>query len=117
LGSSFSIARAKQPLQARGATLFPDFTFERGNDRVLVEIIGFHTSAYLKAKLDALKSEGFTSVLLCVDDTLACSERSAIEDPSVFRFHRRIEVGRLLRSLETLAATGDPAPDSDQRSH
>jgi predicted nuclease of restriction endonuclease-like RecB superfamily len=116
LGSRWSIARAKQPLRTHGATFFPDFTFERGADRVLVEIIGFHTAAYLKGKLDALKGGGLTSVLLCVDDTLACSDLGSLDQSAVFHFQRRIEVGRLLQSLETLAAEGDPAPDSDQRS-
>jgi predicted nuclease of restriction endonuclease-like RecB superfamily len=116
LGSGWSIAPAKQPLRTRGATFFPDFTFERGTDRVLVEIIGFHTAAYLKAKLDALKSERLTSILLCVDDTLACSEKGLCDEAAILHFQRRIEVGRLRHSLEALAATGDAAPDSDQRS-
>jgi hypothetical protein len=54
--------------------------------------------------------------LLCVDDTLACSDLGSLDQTAVFHFQRRIEVGRLLQSLETLAAEGDPAPDSDQRS-
>jgi predicted nuclease of restriction endonuclease-like RecB superfamily len=116
LGSRFTIAPATEPPQLRGTTFFPDFTFESGGDRVFVEIIGFHTSAYLKAKLDALRSEGLTSVLLCVDDALACSEISLPDERSLFHFQRRIEVGHLQRTIETLIAAGDPAPDSDQRS-
>jgi predicted nuclease of restriction endonuclease-like RecB superfamily len=116
LGSRWAIAHAAEPLQGTGFAFFPDFTFERGMDRVLVEIIGFHTSSYIEAKLEALRNAGISSVLLCVDDTLACSERATIDVPQVFPFEKRIEVGKLLRAIERVAANRDRAPDSDQPS-
>jgi uncharacterized protein len=116
LGSAWSILPAAQVLRTSGAMFFPDVMFERGMDRVLVEIIGFHTAPYLAAKLEALRSAGLSSVLLCVDDSLACSERSSIESDALFHFQKRIEVGRLLRTLDRLASNGDAAPDSDQPS-
>jgi predicted nuclease of restriction endonuclease-like RecB superfamily len=115
LGSRWTIAPATEPLQARGATFFPDFTFEHGIDRVHVEIVGFHTSAYFKAKLDALASAGLTSVLLCVDDAMACSEMPQFDETNVFHFRRRIEVGRMLQAIDALSRR-DAAPDSDQPS-
>ncbi|HMJ54921.1 MAG TPA: DUF790 family protein [Polyangiaceae bacterium] len=116
LGSPWSIAPATQPLVGAGFTFFPDFVLERGTDRVLVEIIGFHTSAYLQAKREALRNAGLFSVLLCVDDTLACSEGEGLVASDVFHFQKRIAVGRFLRAIELLSANRDAAPDSDQPS-
>jgi predicted nuclease of restriction endonuclease-like RecB superfamily len=116
LGSHWSIAHATQPRRATGFTLFPDFMFERGMDRVLIEIIGFHTTAYLQARREALRNAGLSSVLLCVDDALACSERGGLVASDIFHFQRRIEVGRLLRAIEHLSASRDLEPDSDQPS-
>jgi uncharacterized protein len=116
LGSRWSLFPAAQVLRASGAMFFPDVVFERGMDRVLVEIVRFHTAPYVAAKLGALRSAGLSSVLLCVDDSLACSERSALEDDALFHFQKRIQVGRLLRTIERLAARPDAAPDSDQPS-
>jgi predicted nuclease of restriction endonuclease-like RecB superfamily len=115
LGSSWSIAHATEPLRATGLTLFPDFTLERGMDRVILEIIGFHTSAYLESKLEALRNAGISSVLLCVDDALACAERAKVTAPEVLYFQKRVEVGKLLRAVERVAGR-DAAPDSDQPS-
>ncbi|HMI82851.1 MAG TPA: DUF790 family protein, partial [Polyangiaceae bacterium] len=116
LGSNWSIAHAKEPLRGEDFTFFPDFTVERGGDRVHLEIVGFHTSAYLAAKLAALRNAGLSSVLLCVDETLACSEGADVVGAEVFRFEKRVEVGRLLRAIERVARNGDAAPDSDQPS-
>jgi uncharacterized protein len=116
LGSGWSMFPAAQVLRASGAMFFPDVVFERGMDRILIEVVGFHTAPYLAAKLGALRSAGLSSVLLCVDDSLACSERSALEDDALFHFQKRIHVGRLLRTIERLAARPDTAPDSDQPS-
>jgi predicted nuclease of restriction endonuclease-like RecB superfamily len=116
LGSSWSLVRAMQPLRTNTSTFFPDFTLERGMDRVHIEIVGFHTAAYLEAKQEALRDAGLSSVVLCVDDSLACSERTARATPNVFRFQRRIEVGQLLRAIEGLPADRDAEPSSDQPS-
>jgi uncharacterized protein len=116
LGSGWSLFPAAQLLRASGAMFFPDVVFERGMDRILLEIVGFHTAPYLAAKLEALRSAGLSSILLCVDDSLACSERSALEGDALFHFQKRIQVGRLLRTIERLAARPDAAPDSDQPS-
>jgi predicted nuclease of restriction endonuclease-like RecB superfamily len=116
IGSRWSIARSAEPLRASGATLFPDVTFESGMDRVPVEIIGFHTAAYLQNKLDSLARAGLTSVVLAVDDLLACSERRAAAAPNVVHFQKRIEMAPLLCTIERVAAMGDAPPDSDQPS-
>ena len=116
LGSDWSIFPAAQVVRADGAMFFPDVVLERGMDRILVEIIGFHTAPYLEAKLQALRSAGLSSVLLCVDDSLACSEHGALEEDALFHFQKRIEVGRLLSTIDHLAASRDTAPDSDQPS-
>ncbi|MET0592199.1 MAG: DUF790 family protein [Polyangiaceae bacterium] len=116
LGSRWTISPSSTPLRTSSTTFFPDFTFERGFDRVPVEIIGFHTAAYLKSKLDALRGAGLSSLLLCVDDSLACSERAAITGPNIVHFQKRIETAPLLRALERLTDVRDSPPDSDQPS-
>jgi uncharacterized protein len=116
IGSPWTIAPASDPLRTSGGTFFPDFVLERGIDRVLVEIVGFHTGAYLKNRSDALRSAGLTSVVLCVDDALVCSELPATALPDVFHFETRIEAGRLLGVANRLSAEHDTAPDSDQPS-
>ena len=116
LGAAWSMFPAAQVIRADGAMFLPDVMFERGMDRILLEIIGFHTAPYLAAKLRALRSGGLSSVLLCVDDSLACSEGGGFVDPALFHFKKRIEVGRLLRAIDHLAANAEAAPDSDQPS-
>jgi predicted nuclease of restriction endonuclease-like RecB superfamily len=116
LGSRWSAFPAAQVVRANGAMFLPDVVFERGLDRILVELIGFHTAPYLAAKVEALRTAGLSSVLLCVDDSLACSEETAAEGDDVLHFHKRIPVGRLLRAIDRLAANRDAPPDSDQPS-
>jgi uncharacterized protein len=116
LGSRWSAFPAAQVVRANGAMFLPDVVFERGLDRILVELIGFHTAPYLVAKVEALRTAGLSSVLLCVDDSLACSEETAAEGDDVLHFHKRIPVGRLLRAIDRLAANRDAPPDSDQPS-
>jgi predicted nuclease of restriction endonuclease-like RecB superfamily len=108
------MTHATERLQGKDFTFFPDFTVERGTDRVFIEIIRFHTWTYVQTRLAALREAGLSSVLLCVDDAAACSERGSPSTVQVFHFQKRVDVGRLLRAIERVVGNRDAPPDSDQ---
>ena len=80
---------------------FPDFTLVRGDDRVMVEIVGFYTPEYLRTKLAALRRIA-APVLVCIDETLAAG--SEIPAAAVVRYRRRVNVNEVLAAAERLCA-------------
>lgn len=101
LGTSWSLARETEAIDVGGRLFFPDFTLSRGAERVLVEVVGYHTPEYLTSKLRALRAAGLRRIIVCVDESLACGSE-AICAGAVLRFRRRVDARALVEAAERL---------------
>lgn len=110
LGSEWSISResAAVPLPD-GGVFFPDFTLARGEDRVLVELVGYYTPEYLASKLRALEAARDRRLVVLVDDALAC-EDGAITASAVLRYRRRPDAQALLLAAARVCSGRSVAP-------
>jgi predicted nuclease of restriction endonuclease-like RecB superfamily len=113
--SLWNVVSPALPLTIRGQTFFPDLTLERGIDRVHVELMGFHSAAYLASRRHILRRSGLLDFIFCVDEALACSPMAAPKSSEV-RFRRRIDVEGVLQAAEHLARERERDPESTQPS-
>jgi predicted nuclease of restriction endonuclease-like RecB superfamily len=79
----------------------PDFTLVRGDDRVLVEVVGYFTPEYLAQKLKVLRAAAPHRIVVCVDDSLGVGD-AHVGGP-VLRFRRTIDARALLDLADRLA--------------
>jgi predicted nuclease of restriction endonuclease-like RecB superfamily len=96
------VERETAAVPAGTRMFFPDFTLTRGSARVLVEIVGYYTPEYLRAKLETLRRASLHNVVVCVDESLACSEE-AVEAAAVVRYRRKVDVDAVLRAAEVVS--------------
>jgi len=99
LNAGWLIERETDAVQAGQALFFPDFTLRRGSERVLVEIVGYYTPAYLQHKLQSLKAAGLSRIVVCVDQSLACADGD-VDAAAVLRYTRKINAAELLAAAE-----------------
>ncbi len=99
LRTDWSIERETDAVQIGPAVFFPDFTLTKGAARVLVEIVGYYTPAYLQHKISTLRAAGLRNLIVCVDRSLACADGD-IEAAAVLRYDRRIDPVELLAAAE-----------------
>ncbi len=101
--NSWSVKREPEVLKAGQYAFIPDFSLEKNDKRIYVEIIGFWTPEYLKnkiQKLNLLKEK--EDMILLVDKNLACSGSEFKTDNLIF-YNRKIpylEMLKILRKYE-----------------
>ena len=101
----WDLIREPEPLRAGDHLIFPDFAIYHRRDptrRVLLEIVGFWTPRYLQAKLERLRATGAPDLILCVDDSLNCTNDAWAELRHVVRFKRHIDVREVLERIEAM---------------
>ena len=109
LGGPWTLAREASAVRAGDKIIFPDFTLQRGDGAsVLVEIVGFYTPEYLRSKIEALRAAGQDRMIVCVDESLACSEGDV--PGRVMRFKRRVDARALVAAAEEIAGPSGGAP-------
>jgi len=110
LGGDWTLVREAALVRAGKHSFFPDFTLERGEARVLVEIVGFYTADYLARKVRTLAcAETALPVLVCIDESLDCGELSSLEH-RVLRFKKRIDARALVAAAQAcIASLGRPS--------
>lgn len=99
----WDVLREPEPVAVAGTWIFPDFALvdrRTGERRWLVEIVGFWTPEYLRAKLERLRQAARDDLILCVDDRLACGPAELPPSAQVVRFHRRVDVEAVRRAME-----------------
>jgi predicted nuclease of restriction endonuclease-like RecB superfamily len=102
LGTDWDLVRETEVVHAGGRIFFPDFTLVRGNDRILVEIVGYHTPEYLTSKLRVLREAGLTRRIVCVDESLACDSGDVCAG-AVLRYRKNVDAGALIDAAERMA--------------
>ncbi len=101
--NSWSVKREPAVLKAGQYAFIPDFSLEKNDKRIYVEIIGFWMPDYLKNKIQKinLRKEKEDMILL-VDKNLACSGSEFKTDNLIF-YDRKIpylEILKILRKYE-----------------
>jgi predicted nuclease of restriction endonuclease-like RecB superfamily len=110
------VLREADPVQIGSRILCPDFTLvdqRRPGLRVPVEVVGFWTPDYLRAKREAIQSlPDKTRWLLCVDESLAATRDGALSlgcsGAHVFWFRKRIKVDDFLAFLRRTLPAAAP---------
>ncbi len=103
--NGWSVRREPAVLKAGQYAFIPDFSLEKNNQKIYVEIIGFWTPEYLKnkiQKINDLKENYKESMILLVDKSLACTG-SEFKTNSVIFYDRKIpylEIIKILRKHE-----------------
>ncbi|MDX2089855.1 MAG: DUF790 family protein [Kofleriaceae bacterium] len=87
------------PIEHGAHRLFPDLIVEHAGRSVYVELVGFATTDYLKAKLAAYHAAGITDVVLCIDDARA-EPKQGNEPRELLRYSQRLTADALLGHIE-----------------
>jgi predicted nuclease of restriction endonuclease-like RecB superfamily len=103
LASAWTIERETTVVRLREGVFFPDFTLRRGDERVLVEIVGYYTPEYLESKLRVFREAGLRRIIVCVDEELACGDDQVVAG-AVIRYRRRVDAATLIAAAERLVA-------------
>ncbi len=101
--NSWSVKREPAVLKAGQYAFIPDFSLEKNDKRIYVEIIGFWTPEYLKnkiQKINLLKEK--EDMILLVDKNLACSGSEFKTDNLIFYDGKipYLEILKILRKYE-----------------
>lgn len=107
LGTPWQIVRETAAIRAGGRVFFPDFTFVRGPDRVLVEIVGYYTPEYLASKLRVLRDAGLERIVVCVDESLAC-DRADFRASAVLPYRGHVDAAALIAAADRVVAETKP---------
>jgi predicted nuclease of restriction endonuclease-like RecB superfamily len=78
INTGWQLKREPEPILAGHQVIIPDFSLEKANLKIYIEIIGFWTEEYLQRKTEKLKHVN-TKMLLIVREALACEKLSALE--------------------------------------
>jgi predicted nuclease of restriction endonuclease-like RecB superfamily len=101
--NSWSVKREPAVLKAGQYAFIPDFSLEKNDKRIYVEIIGFWTPEYLKNKIQKINLlREKEDMILLVDKNLACSGSEFKTDNLIF-YDRKIpylEILKILRKYE-----------------
>lgn len=107
LGTDWVLRREAEPLEAGSSIMIPDFAFQLGKTRVLMEVVGFWTKEYLRRKLEKLSAVKDTPFIVAVDEELACGKLVSLKasNPNlhIMYYVGRIPVRKVLELLEPYA--------------
>ena len=107
VGRGWRALREADPVQVGRRIACPDFTLihEARGARVPVELVGFWTPEYLRAKWETVRAlPPDTRWLLCVDEALASGDLPPPVGAPIFLFRRRIDVQAFLDFVEASLA-------------
>ncbi len=101
--TSWNLVRQPPPFRTGSRLVFPDFEIvhrERPALRYALEIVGYWTPEYLKQKLASGASADAPKLVLCIDESKACTHTEVPEGAKVVRFKRRLDARAVLAALE-----------------
>lgn len=82
LDTDWTLEREVDLVPVPGGVILPDFRLVKGEQSVLVEIVGYWRPEYLRKKFELLRRSGRTDVIVCVSERLNL-EKAGV-DPSDF---------------------------------
>jgi len=113
LGLGWKLAREPEPLTAGTHVFIPDFSFQKDNTQVYMEVVGFWTQEYLERKVQKLQQLSGVDLIVAVDESLACSKLKHVKGRIIYYkrdvplrpvvdFLREFEERRLLSQVTSL---------------
>lgn len=107
LGTSWAVRREAEPVEAGASIMIPDFAFQLGGTRVLMEVVGFWTRDYLRRKLEKLGEVRGTPFIVAVDEELACDKLASLKasNPNIhiIQYKGMVPVRQVLEILQPYA--------------
>jgi predicted nuclease of restriction endonuclease-like RecB superfamily len=107
LGRDWDLVREPEAIRSGRTLIFPDFLLchrLQPERRVLLEIVGFWTPAYVAAKLAHLREAKLFHFILCIDVDRGCAQDDLPEGISVLQFRRKVDAAAVLAEAERLTA-------------
>jgi hypothetical protein len=101
LRSKWIIRREPEPLIAGKNVMIPDFSFERDNLKIFMEVVGFWTNEYLLRKIDKLEKIN-EKMIVAVDESLACETIKKLQNYSLIKiifYKKKIPLSPVLNFL------------------
>jgi predicted nuclease of restriction endonuclease-like RecB superfamily len=102
LKTKWIMKREPEPLIVGQHVMIPDFSFERDDFKVYMEVVGFWTTDYLLRKIKKLK-EIKVKMLVAVDQNLACEALTQLKKRSsinILYYKKRIPLAPVLNFLK-----------------
>jgi len=102
LKSKWVLRREPEPLIVGKHVMIPDFSFERDDLKIYMEVVGFWTTDYLLRKIKKLK-EIRVKMLVAVDQSLACEAFTELKKRSsinILYYKKRIPLSPVLNFLK-----------------
>lgn len=99
LAPDWDLVREPEPVPVAGTLIFPDFLLRHRlcpERRFLVEVMGFWSPDYVTRKLARLAEARLSNLILCIDESRACTDGALPADARVVRFRRRIDAAAVL---------------------
>ena len=102
LNSEWQLKREPEPVIAGQQVIIPDFSFERENIILYMEVVGFWTKEYLQRKMIKLKKTE-ERILVAVDENLACERLTKLEKQqnlNILYYRKKIPLAPILHYLQ-----------------
>jgi predicted nuclease of restriction endonuclease-like RecB superfamily len=102
LNSDWQLKREPEPVMAGQQVIIPDFSFQRENTNLYMEVVGFWTREYLLRKIAKLQKTE-ERILVAVDENLACERLAKLEKQQnidIIYYQKRIPLPPILQYLQ-----------------
>ncbi len=102
LKSGWKLKREPEPVIAGKYVLIPDFSFEREDSKLYMEVVGFWTTEYLMRKIEKLKKIK-ERMLIAVDESLSCQRLTKLEKQqrlNIVYYRKKIPLPPVLKYLQ-----------------
>jgi predicted nuclease of restriction endonuclease-like RecB superfamily len=100
----WALKREPELLVAGPYVFIPDFSFEKNNLKVYLEVVGFWTDEYLKKKLAKLREVNVENLLIAVDRSLSCSQLDKVKGLLIF-YEKKVPIKPVVGFLKQLEET------------
>lgn len=101
--SGWVLKREPEPLILSGGTvMIPDFSFQRGDVKIYLEVIGFWTKQYLERKIQKLKQLNVSNMIIALDAKLGSKRRLSGLSGDIVPFERTIPLKPIVERLKSI---------------
>ncbi len=104
LNTPWIIERELEPIDIENFVFIPDFTFKLGEEKILMEIIGFWTKDYLKRKIEKIQYIRDIPFIIAINEDLVCDKITYIKanNPNVYLIYykEKIPIKEIIDILE-----------------
>ncbi|OKY77503.1 MAG: Nuclease of restriction endonuclease-like fold implicated in nucleotide excision repair [Candidatus Methanohalarchaeum thermophilum] len=100
---NWEVKREPTILRTGKKVMIPDFSFQRDNMKLYLEVIGFWTPDYLEKKIEKInKINTNEKLLLAVNKSLKCKKEDFKRGDKIFFYERKIPLKPIIRELNQM---------------